>query len=81
MVYFTLDIFTTIISTRGRVTQAKVGCRGYPHPSLHFSSCSNPVEQGKPEEGSCKNLKIAKFDLVAIYKDNELEQYRVNQLL
>ena len=28
--------------------------------------CSDPVEQGTPEEGSCKNQKIEKFGSVAV---------------
>ena len=66
MVYSTLDIFTTIISSRGRVIHSKVGSRATTPPARHFSSCSNPVEQGTLEEGSCKKQKIEKFGQVAI---------------
>ncbi len=35
--YSTLDIFTTVVSTRRKGNwQPKVGCRGYPHPQLIF---------------------------------------------
>ena len=35
-------------------------------PSLHFSSCSDPVEQGTPEESTCKNQENWKVWLVVI---------------
>ncbi len=71
MVYSTLDIFTTVVSTRGRVTHRVKLVVGATHtPSWYFSSCSNPVEQGTPEEGSCKTpppqRKLKKVWLVAV---------------
>ncbi len=60
MVYSTLDIFTTVVSTRGRVT----------HSLKLVVGCSNPVEQAKelgtPEEGSCKTPRKLK-SLVGCY--------------
>ncbi len=68
MVYSTLDIFITVVSTRGRVgnSQVKLVVGATLTPSLHFSSCSNPVEQGTPEKVAVKTRKLKSLALVAI---------------
>ncbi len=57
------DIFTTVVSTRGRVTHSKVGSKGLPTPSADIlaAALTSKLHQRKV---SSKNKEIDKFGLL-----------------